>query len=482
MTFRTIVHRCAGPSAAVLLLAGLKAPGPLPTAAVRDTTLARAADSYLAGWQALGTFSGVVLVARGDRVVLEKGYGMASYELGVPNTPEREFRIASVSKPFTEIAIARLANEGKLTFDTPLSRFVPEYPKGDQITIRMLMEHRAGVPNVNSIPYDEEAVQANTLDSLVAVLEARPLDFPPGTRRSYSNGGYALLARVIERASGQSYPDYLRAAVLRPLGLEETGDESEWLVVDGKATGYQPSPVARGRLAPAPYQQMATKQGGGSLYSTAHDLFRFSRALYRNNVIAAADYRDLFPPRDSLIEFQGRSAGYMTLVRKRLEPDLTIIILANNYAAMVDRIADALTAIADGGQPDPVPWRADVVVDSATANALAGDYAPPARALPFLPPGTPLEVRARGGDLLLSVLHTPADVLMPQNDTTFLLRNLWGSLTFHRDGGRVTGLHYEYLFRPGGFDASRSPAPATEGGPGSPAPPAKEPRLDHPGS
>src|SRR5262245_35653749 len=140
---------------AVLLLAG-----PCTGAAAgADASLTAAADAILQPLIDLGVFQGAVLVARGDRVLLEKGYGFANVELGVPNTPERVFRIASLSKPFTEVALGRLIETGKLDLDTPLARFLPAAPSADRITLRMLLTHRAGIPSRNSIPYDEEARQ-----------------------------------------------------------------------------------------------------------------------------------------------------------------------------------------------------------------------------------------------------------------------------------------------------------------------------------
>jgi CubicO group peptidase (beta-lactamase class C family) len=135
-------------------------------------------------------------------------------------------------------------------------------PGSDRITLRMLVTHRAGIPNRNSIPYDEEAWQPNTLDSLVQVLAHQPLDFEPGSQRRYSNGGYALLAYVIEQCTGRTYAD------------------------------------------------LATKTGGGSLVSTVGDLHRFLRAAYRDNVIRVATWRELLPLSDSTLTFQGRCPGF----------------------------------------------------------------------------------------------------------------------------------------------------------------------------
>jgi CubicO group peptidase (beta-lactamase class C family) len=156
-------------------------------------------DAYVQPYVALDLFQGTVLVARGDRVLYEKGYGFANVELGVRNTPAQVFRIASLTKVFTQVLLGSLVEQDRLALDAPLARYLPGFPRGDSITIEMLRLHRAGIPNLNSIPFDEEARGPNTLDSLVRVIAKTPLDFSPGSRRRYSNGGYALLAAVIER-------------------------------------------------------------------------------------------------------------------------------------------------------------------------------------------------------------------------------------------------------------------------------------------
>jgi CubicO group peptidase (beta-lactamase class C family) len=246
-----------------------------------DAKLEASVDAYLRPYVELDVFQGVVLIARGDRIVLEKGYGFANVELEVRNSPARVFRIASLSKPFTQVALGRLVEEKRLALSDPLSRYVPDFPNGDKITLEMLRTHRAGIAHMNSIPFDEEADAPNTLDSLVRVLAHQPLIFEPGSKSRYSNGGYALLAHVIEKASGRSYADYLEQAVLRPLGLANTRHEADQMLLPGRAFGYSVSPDQRHRLIVPPFQQMATKTGGGSLVSTAGDLHRFLRARFR---------------------------------------------------------------------------------------------------------------------------------------------------------------------------------------------------------
>jgi CubicO group peptidase (beta-lactamase class C family) len=414
----------------VILAAVPAAPAthPLPT----EQALQRSVDAYLQPLRACELFQGVVLVARGDRVLVSKGYGLANAELNVPNTPDRVFRIASLTKPFTELALARLADEHRLALADPVAKYLPGFPGGDSITIEMVMQHRAGIPSMNSIPYDEEAFASNSLDSLVQRIERTPLAFTPGTQRRYSNGGYAVLAAVIERVSGVSYGDYVGHEILGPMGMHHTQNEADGMLVVGRAFGYMPSPYRRHALVPAPYQEMNTKTGGGSLISTAADLHRFLRLAYRDGVVSRDTWRHLFPPTDSTIAFQGRCPGYNLYMTRDLAHDVEVVVLANNYAAgMVSDIGDDLAALARGVERQRPAWRAEVTVDSAQAAGCVGSY----HATMPLPVGQgPFEIRRHGDGLVFSVQGQPVDYMLPQGPGVFLLRNLWCEVRFVDDG------------------------------------------------
>jgi CubicO group peptidase (beta-lactamase class C family) len=406
----------------------LASPAASSPAAGNETKLAAAVDAYLRPYVDLDLFQGVVLIARGDRIVFQKGYGFANVELEVRNSPAQVFRIASLSKPFTQVALGRLVEEKKLALSDPLSRYIPDFPRGDNITLEMLRTHQAGIAHMNSIPFDEEADEPNTLDSLVRVLARQPLAFEPGTKTRYSNGGYALLAKVIEKASGRSYADYLEQSVFRPLGLANTRHEADQMLVPGRAFGYSVSPEQRHVLIVSPFQQMATKTGGGSLVSTAGDLHRFLRAMYGDNAIQSGTWRTLYPP-DSSFSYQGRCPGFNVFMSRDFAHDVDVVVLCNNYAAgMVGTIGSDFIALARGLSVPTPRWRADLSVDSARTRAFTGTYRAAPGALPY--GEGPFVVRWRNGDLVVYRGETPGDVLIPQGNDTFLLRNYWSELRF----------------------------------------------------
>src|SRR6267378_5020585 len=174
----------------------------------RVPSLEAEVDAFVQPYMEGNNFSGSILIARQGKVLISKGYGMADYELSVPNTPQTRFHLASLTKSFTAAAIMILQEQGKLSVEDPLKKFVPDYPNGDKITIHHLLTHRSGIPNVNNFPeYGSKSLSRMSLDEIIRMFKDKPLEFEPGARYRYSNSNYNLLAFIIEKTSGKSYGD-----------------------------------------------------------------------------------------------------------------------------------------------------------------------------------------------------------------------------------------------------------------------------------
>lgn len=287
-------------------------------------------DAFVMEYEALSLYSGVILVARGDEVVFQKSYGKANFEFDVPNTADTRFRIASISKAFTKIAIGKLFQDGKLALDDPLARYFPDFSRADEITIQQILDHRSGIPHLNGLPWYEELGKTKiTLGEIIDRLKGLPLDFDPGTDRSYSNGGYAVLAALIEKLSGKNFYAFLREDILEPLDLYDTGPEKPFSVVKRLASGYKPG--ARKETINYPrFVATAIKIGGGGFYSSPNDLLKFSRLLYQDNVLSPETWEAIFPKREVLF-LDGRRPGYFSNFIKDFVNDVTIINLSNMY-------------------------------------------------------------------------------------------------------------------------------------------------------
>jgi CubicO group peptidase (beta-lactamase class C family) len=234
-----------------------------------------AAGAYLDALVWSRQFSGAVLLAERGRVILSGGYGWANLATGVPNTPATRFRIGSLTKAFTAMAVLELTNAGRLRLTDRVCSFITGCPPAwGQITLQELLTHTSGIPDYTTVSAFGRFSQRHlTPAELVALVRGQPLLFLPGTRWSYSNTGYALLGMVIERVSGEPYATFLERHVLAPLGLRGTGYDTNNPSLPAHATGYA------GWGSRASSIDMSVPYAAGALDSTVGDLYRWDLAL-----------------------------------------------------------------------------------------------------------------------------------------------------------------------------------------------------------
>ncbi|HEY8130550.1 MAG TPA: serine hydrolase domain-containing protein [Thermoanaerobaculia bacterium] len=321
-----------------------------------------------------GLFSGVVLVSQGDRVVYQKAFGLADRAFNIPNSTTTKFHIASISKPMTAAAVLLLADRGKLSLDDPISKFVPGFPNGDRITIEEVLTHYSGLADTSSSPeYNDWSRFPQTPASLVERLAKLLPRAEPGTRFSYSNSNYHLLALIIEKVSGVSYGDFLEENIFKPLGMTATahhGDDKQ--IIAGLSAGYMPKD-GDGFEKP-PYFDWTAKTGNGSLYTTAGDLLKFHRALQHGGLLRPETVKMSYgferKDRDvGMFWFRhevgghrsvyvgGSSPGFKAHIERFIDDDAAVIVLSNLYLASATPIASDISSILWNENPrlTPVP-------------------------------------------------------------------------------------------------------------------------------
>ena len=242
-------------------------------------------------------FSGVLLIAKDDKVLLNEAFGFADREAKLQNTTKTRFHLASVGKMFTSAAIATLVRAGKISYEDTVAKLLPDFPNQEiarKITVHQLLTHSAGMGTFFQSPGFNPGVKYQSPTEEIPVYKDEQLYFEPGTKWRYSNAGYSLLGAIIERVSGQNYLEYIRENVLKPLGMNDTDTSSGDASVKNGAVLYQPTDVDpfglenfradRGILNSQP-----TGFGGG--FSTAEDLFKFARA-YRTGKFLGRELTD----------------------------------------------------------------------------------------------------------------------------------------------------------------------------------------------
>jgi len=233
-------------------------------------------------------FSGAVLVARHGRVLFSHAYGLADREHRIPNTVRTRFRIGSMNKMFTAVAILQLVEAGKVKLNAPLGTYLPDYPNREvatKVTIDQLLTHTGGTGDIFGPDFDAHRKELRTLDDYVRLYGKRGLEFEPGSAWAYSNYGFLLLGVVIEKVTGQSYYDYVQQHVYAPAGMTRSGSLPENQAIPALSTGYTLGPGVAGwtpNTDTLPYR--GTSAGGG--YSTVEDLARFAHALLGHKLLS----------------------------------------------------------------------------------------------------------------------------------------------------------------------------------------------------
>lgn len=248
--------------------------------------VAAKADQYLSAWATQGRFSGTVLIAKGDKILLRKGYGMANFEQNVPNTPETVFRIGSITKLYTAFSVLQLEERGLLKVSDPVVKYIPEMPQGwNAITIHQLLCHKSGIPDFTSAKAYGDFDDSRHIENALKELADKPLVTPPGETFKYSNAGYILLGRIIEKVTGKTYEDYLSENILVPAGMTHTAFDHNAPLVPNRANGYKYDGET---LMNANNGDPGWAGPAGALRSTVDDLYHFDRMLKAGKLFSPA--------------------------------------------------------------------------------------------------------------------------------------------------------------------------------------------------
>ncbi len=427
--------------------------------AAQDPRTARLRD-YLTAAANLGQLHASVLVAEGGVVLVDTAVGFANMELGVRNTPGTRFRVASVTKQFTGMAIAMLAEDGKLNIGDPISKYVDSLPPAwSGITIHHLLRHTSGISDYeewfdgyDTQAYSDYMSQAHAPQRIVRDAKLKPLDHEPGTTFRYSNSAYVLLGFIIERASRMSYDRFLRTRIHEPLGMTLSEQDRSEVVTRDRAHGYQltqgtyPVTWFNGMKATdyrnAVYQLMEPPQADAGLITTARDLYRWDQALYSERLVKRPMLDSIFTPGignygygwfvnrgvDGVThEHSGGLPGYSAYIMRIPDTRRTVIVLGNTERTgrVVRDIASVLR-----GDPVAAPRARQIVpTDSARDAALTGMYRNAA--------GDSVRVFLENSAL---VAHQPGKfraVLLPEASGDFFMVQLNGTGQF-RAAGRNT--------------------------------------------
>jgi D-alanyl-D-alanine carboxypeptidase len=322
-----------------------------------------------------------IAVRQGGRTLVEKGYGWANVELKAPARADTVYHVDSISKHMTSAGVLKLAEEGKLSLDDELSRWVPGFSTGGRrVTIRQLLSHTSGIKSYTSIPrFDSMERLDVSPDDLLALVAAEPFDFEPGASWRYDNSGFYLAGLVIEKASGLSYAGFMRDRIFRPLELGSVVCMDTAAILPGRSSGYV---LEKGALANAIPISWKPVFAGGAVCSTAGDLVKFEEALEAGRLVSRESVQAMRRPtrlpggveidyglgtrRGSLdghamFGHTGSGGGFTTVLLRFPADDLTLAVLVNTEARVGARkiglrIARAVLGLSERDLPAvPLP-------------------------------------------------------------------------------------------------------------------------------
>lgn len=359
-------------------------PDNLQTLTHPDEGTAQKVDEYMTALTNAGRFSGAVLVARGDRVILAKGYGMANQEFSVPNTAHTVFPIGSNTKQLTAAAVMKLQEKGRLNLTDPVTWYLPANTNWKDIRIYHLLNHTSGIPSDGGFsqtdPFDL------SLEDIISRISALPLVFEPGSKYTYSNNGYIALSAIISNASGMSYEEYLKREIFSPLNMTRSGQDNARDVFPERATGYT---TMNGTYIHYDLQNIHNTYGAGAIHSTVLDLFAWEKAFHTPGVLLSKESIDsmvrnrygiesLTVGNQTITFHSGRNFGFISHTQYFSDGNVSLIILSNHDRTPAATLPKDLSSIVYD-KPYSLPQKLErkpVHLTQAEISSYAGTYEP----------------------------------------------------------------------------------------------------------
>ena len=405
-------------------------------------------DSLVSAYSQLHKFNGSVLVTQKGKILLDKAYGFQRTADSTRNETSTIFQLGSVTKQFTATIILKLAEEHKLSVQDKLSKYFPDYPKGDSITIENLLTHTSGIFNyTNDRAFmDKEVSIPASREKIMALFKDKPLNFSPGTKWDYSNSGYSMLGYIIEKAAGKPYEQVVRQYIFTPLHMDHTGFDFKNLKDSKKSTGYFNISDTSSMLAPT--VDSTVSYAAGAMYSTTADLYKWHQAAQQYKIISKADWEKAYTPflnhygygweSDSIagkrkVSHGGGIHGYVTTIIRVPEDDACVIVLDNASDREVGKIAASLLAVLYN-QPYIVPKeRVAIQLPETTLQQYVGEY--------NLRPGFNIVMSVKNGVLVGQPTGQQESPLFAEKEDFFFLKVVDAQIKFTRnEKNEVTGM------------------------------------------
>ena len=346
-------------------------------------------DTLISAYSKLYRLNGAVLVAKNGAILLNKGYGYRNDSGKVLNNEQTIFQLGSITKQFTSAVILKLQEEKKLAVSDKISKYFPNYPKGDSITIQQLLSHTSGIYNYTN----DQNFMANEItkpanrEKIMALFQDKPFDFSPGSAWNYSNSGYSLLGYIIEAVTKKPYEQAVRKYIFTPLHMTHSGFDFTHLKSKDKAIGY--FKLNAKESMPAPIVDSTVSFSAGAIYSTTGDLYLWHKGLENNMVLSKMEQEAAYTPVknnygygwgiDSIegkrrVGHGGGIPGFITNISRVPEDDVCIVLLSNASSEAINDITKSIYAILYGKEYELPKERPVIMLPAETLKQYEGEY------------------------------------------------------------------------------------------------------------
>ena len=410
-------------------------------------------DTMLNAYARQFKFSGVAFVAKGGQVLLQKGYGYKNFAKKIPNDPMGIFQIGSVTKQFTATVILKLQEQGKLSVQDKLSKYITDFAGSDRITIEHLLRHTSGIYNYTNDNrfMNNESLKHVELERMISMMKEKPLEFQPGSKFSYSNSNYILLGYIIQKVSGKPYEQMVREVIFTPLAMSQSGFDFKNLKDTNRVTGYLA--IENNLQLVAPIVDSSASFAAGAMYSSASDLYKWHNALYTDKVVSKASLEKAFTPKlgkygygwiiDSvagkrIITHGGGIFGFTANILRIPADDVCIILLCNEGADL-SAISKGLVNIIYGLPYDVPQEKKSVQLPDDVLKTYVGEY--------WVSEDYKVFITLENGQLKAQVTGQPKVDLFAEKTDLFFVKIVDAKVEFKKDS---TGKVQKLVFYQGG--------------------------------
>lgn len=421
-----------------------------------NTALEKRIQDWVKAYDLNGYLHGSILVAAGQKIIMNEGYGMANWQHQIPNSPKTKFRIGSITKGFTAMAIFQLAEKNRLKLDDPIDKYLPWYPNDCKITIYHCLTNTSGIADFTGFPdfwFKTMRLPATLLD-IINSFKYLELEFEPGSQYRYSTSGFMLLTAIIEEITQQKYQNYMKENIFLPLGMHDTGCDDGRKIIQGLASGHSfwEEPIH------AEFADLSFPLGGYGMYSTTEDLYKWSQCLRESTLISKELTEMMLKPHQNsyacgwaVSSFLGRKyishfgdiSGFTNDFLFFPDDNVTIICLSNmNITPVMKFTRELAKTVFDETVSLPYPA---IPIPFNSIQKICGTFS-----IENETGSQSIEISSKEKDLYLTVPKMYGAVykfkLIPikedDSQTNFITEMINESLEVHYEGEKVTNIEY----------------------------------------